>query len=190
MPYYIYLTPQGSFSNDVHVLWSCLKDRISSGALPDFASLQYPPHVTVSGSFDMSDYDMKCLIADIKDIFGSPFYTSVNTQWKRKGAQIASLDFQWVEFSQRVTVLKEKYPALPWVVDGYHITLLHAPSTDKARTPIAMSRAARLLPKISKLAKDDFSITVWKYSTVQSAKYSWDSRVWDIVYTSAPFSGF
>ena len=175
MPYYIYLDLQHVFAGDLQVLWDTLKKKVEARALPDFASLQYPPHVTISGSFEMEEKDLDTLIKSVQDVFAYPFSTSISEQSVHLGPQICCYNFVWEELSQRVKHLKDLYPGLPWVIEGYHLTLLHGPQTSAPVT--VMKGAARLLPKFPILQKD-FDVVVWRHTSVENAKFSWMSKKW------------
>lgn len=150
--------------------WETLKTGVRNRELPDFLSLKYPPHITLCCSFDMSEDEIQGLNASISEVFRTPFLTNPSKQYVYYSSTIISFVFDWAELSQRIAVLQYKYPKLPWVLDGYHLTLLHHQKMN--------SEYSNLIPSIERQEKD-FNLVVWKHSQISPVKgFSWERRMW------------
>lgn len=177
MPYYIYLDLSHPFSKDLRILWDKLKEKVVDGSISDLASLQYPPHVTISGSFKMDEKELKQLLSDVKQVFSESFSTHIENQKLFTSDKIYAYYFEWNELSMRVKKLKEMYPCLPWSTSGYHLTLVHGPMNKEIHT---MKEAAKIIPFFPTL-KNEFNVVVWRHTALKGMKFSWESRKWEIV---------
>lgn len=177
MPVFIYAHINSSIKDSIDQLWTQLKSGVTSGAISDLASLQYPPHITLSGSFDESKIDMKSLQKDLEQTFGHDISGPVSCDIIRS-TEIHSIGLVWPAMSNRIAQLKRKYPSIPWSTTGYHCTLVHGGTVD------TMKMTARAVPILtdsirSQLESTCYQVTMWKWENVQGTNLrSWETRKW------------
>lgn len=170
MPHYIYLHVDSQAAFQMDMLWITLRNGVLRNKISDLESLQYPPHITLSCSFEMES--TKHLEDRLRDILSVPFRTKPSKIWMSVGENIHSVNLEWLEMSIRVRQLAKEFPSIPWVFDKYHLTLAHK------GTPTTMRDVVTVLPKFDSKLWTSFRVTLWDYKILKSSR-SWERRKWN-----------
>ena len=166
---YVYLHIDHQFTKTLNRFWDDLKEDVRQKKLGDMASLQYPPHITLAGSFEMKDLSQ--FEKDMKEVFGHPFESCPKSQRISPSSEIQMWTFEWYELSERVEKMKQKYPNIPWITKGYHLTLAHNGNFT------TMMKVYRRLPKFP-LIERDFNFTLWQCINTPNGQFSFERKKW------------
>jgi len=184
MPIYIYAHNRSAYSEKLKIYWDALKTRVEEKTISDLMSLQYMPHITLSAGFDEKSVDMEALKADLAKVFNTHFSAPTKV-WMHLSYNIHCLNFEWTRMSMAVNALKEKYPTIPWSLDGYHCTLAHG--TDKK----TMKVAASLIPPIDNdsafysLNSVNYDITMWRATDTPNSTSFSTKKTWEQLWTTS-----
>lgn len=125
MSIYIYAHLNSVFANDIDYLFDRIEKGVEEKTLSDMPSLQYPPHITLSASFDEKSVNLKELYQNLDKVFSAPF-TGPSRAKMSLSYQIHAINLEWKRMSSAIENLQKKmHPSIPWVTEGYHITLAH-----------------------------------------------------------------
>lgn len=182
MSIYIYAHLNSVFANDIDYLFDRIEKGVKEKTLSDMPSLQYPPHITLSASFDEKSINLKELYQNLDKVFSAPF-TGPSRAKMSLSYQIHAINLEWKRMSSAIENLQKKYPSIPWVTEGYHITLAH--NGDEK----TMEKVAKMIPKIDKdivqmeITCPCYTIKVWRVISNEFAKCFADAKTWELLWS-------
>lgn len=173
MGYYLYLMPSGKSKDYLKSLWGKLQKDVEDKKILDLDSLKYPPHSSLTNSFEANDETISKLKRYLQDL--PPFQTLVSHQFIRQTPYIVSLDFIWRELSQIMNECQKRFPEILFITNGYHFTLFHNSQQELQND---------LYPSLSGVGRltNDFDIVLWKTTEQYGQMYNIQSKKWEKLY--------
>ena len=172
MPYYLYLEVQDKVGKKLRDFWAFLKQGVLKKHIPDLSSLMFPPHITLMGRFENTEEELKVFIQDIKKTFSGNCNEIKDFRFVRSD-KFMGVYFDQKELSDKMKLLKEKYPDRMTITEDFHLTLVHSPK------PISEKSLQKLEGIINSFLDSlKFSIVLWHY-TETPGDYSWEKRRWE-----------
>jgi hypothetical protein len=132
-------------------------------------SLQYPPHISLTGGFTLDDKLLLELQTDLVETFKYGMVTDVTDTMIELSPRIHQITFKWPELSMLLANLKPKYPMIPWVLNGYHLTLVYGQVSHET-----MRKTIRMIPSLN-VDKEwgDFGICLWSSLILPDQSRQW-----------------